>query len=140
MNSKTIETLILTTVSTLVLTLAILFSMTPTTTSGADSGITAPDTIQFTSTKKPLKIFNHIGHIEAQNGECVICHHTGDTSLKCLDCHNAENPDVGEVTGSKKVFHGNCVPCHKQVAKDIGKKSKCKDCHKKKKRKKIEGC
>jgi len=101
---------------------------------------TGPDTITFTSKKKPTKEFNHAMHSKAVE-TCSECHHSGNVTDKCLDCHNIDNVDVGKITSVKKVFHGNCIPCHKEMAKELGKRSKCSDCHLKKKRRMVlEGC
>lgn len=103
--------------------------------------VVIPEEIQFPSTKKPMKIFTHLDHSVNLNNDCQVCHHAGKVDAKCLSCHNINNPDVGEIVGSKKTFHGNCMPCHKDLAKENGKKTKCSDCHKKKKRKVVlEGC
>ena len=110
-----------------------------------DSTITYPEKITFDSKKKPMKIFDHKGHIKYLKNDCVECHHTNTVNniavYTCVDCHNIDNPDVGEkYNTSKKTFHGNCVTCHKTIAKEDGRKVKWRDCHKKKKRAKLEGC
>ena len=106
------------------------------------STITCPEKITFDSKKKPMKdAFGHEAHINKLNTGCEVCHHTGDVSEKCVMCHNSKNKEVGkDLNSSKKVFHKNCVTCHKTIAKEDGRKVKCRDCHKKKKRAKLEGC
>lgn len=100
------------------------------------------------SSKKPPSVFPHKLHKEAIS--CGECHHAmvdgkqapyteGMEIQKCEACHN---PEVlgGRKKGKyamdtfKGAAHGNCVVCHKKIAKeDPSKKSlkSCKTCHKK---------
>ncbi len=94
---------------------------------------------------------------------CKNCHHTlrgppknPKKVEKCSDCHVAEGQPQKTHGGKKArllakkkgegidrktvIFHKRCVECHKAVAKanpEMKKKiGKCKNCHKKKKKKK----
>ncbi len=101
--------------------------------------------------KKPKPaIFPHKLHQDA-GLSCAECHHgmvdgkqvayTEEQEIgKCASCHNSEVL-AGSLSGKNKLDtmkgagHGNCLSCHKQVAKDTGNKAlkKCSTCHPKKK-------
>ncbi len=101
-----------------------------------------------TSKKKPPAIFPHKKH--QATIKCGECHHAmkdGKQALytegmevkKCVSCHNKDTL-AGKKKGKNKLDtfkgagHGNCLDCHKAVArKDTSKKKlkKCKNCHKK---------
>ncbi len=102
-----------------------------------------------TSDKKPPAVFPHKKHQDAYS--CGECHHSmvdgkqgpyteGMAIQKCEECHN---PEVlgGKTKGKHKLdtykgaAHGNCVDCHKKIAKEDASKKKlksCKTCHVKK--------
>ncbi len=100
------------------------------------------------SSKKPPSVFPHIKHQESIT--CGECHHAmvdgkqapyteGMEIQKCEACHN------GDVLGGKKegkyeldtfkgAGHGNCLECHKKIAKEDSSQKKlksCKTCHQK---------
>ena len=98
------------------------------------------------SDKKPPAVFPHKKHQDAYS--CGECHHSmvdgkqgpytdGMAIQKCEECHN---PEVlgGKKKGKHKLdtykgaAHGNCVDCHKKIAKEDSSKKKlksCKTCH-----------
>ncbi len=106
--------------------------------------------------------FPHAKHFLDAGYSCGTCHHekksevngkmvptpmsvekvkalyaAGKSPFQCKTCH-------GDLKKSqyKKLFHKNCLSCHKAM-KAEGKKvpTKCRDCHvKAKKRKALEGC
>lgn len=97
--------------------------------------------------KKPPAVFPHKAHQDAFG--CGDCHHgmsadgaqvpyeDGQEIGKCTSCHNAEKL-AGKTKGKLKLdtykgaAHGNCLECHKAVAKkDESKKDlkKCATCH-----------
>ena len=98
------------------------------------------------SDKKPPAVFPHKTHQEAM--ECGECHHSmvdgkqgpyteGMKIQKCVECHNSEVL-AGKKKGKHKLdtykgaAHGNCVDCHKTIAKEDSSKKKlksCKTCH-----------
>lgn len=100
------------------------------------------------ATKKPPAIFPHKKHQETL--ECGDCHHgikdgkqepytKGMEIKKCDSCHNGDVL-AGITKGKLKLYtfkgagHGNCLGCHKAVAKKDSSKKKlksCKTCHKK---------
>ena len=100
------------------------------------------------STKKAPSVFPHKAHQELM--ECGACHHgmadgkqtpytEGMAIQKCEECHNPEvlggrKKDKLDLDTFKGAGHGNCLECHKEVAKkDDSKKSlkSCKTCHEK---------
>jgi len=110
-------------------------------------------TIVSTTSKKPKKaVFPHKQHQEAF--KCAECHHQmtdgkqapyaeGQEIGKCESCHNKETL-AGKKKGKLKLDtikgagHGNCLACHKEMAKkDAALKAKkidkCSACHPKKK-------
>jgi c(7)-type cytochrome triheme protein len=108
--------------------------------------------------KKPKPAqFPHAKHQETL--KCADCHHgmaddgkkvayaEGQKTEKCATCHNGEKlagktVDVGgkkplKLDTMKGAGHGNCLKCHKEIAKkDETKKDlkKCTTCHPKKKK------
>ncbi|WP_022854214.1 cytochrome c3 family protein [Thermodesulfatator atlanticus] len=107
--------------------------------------------------------FPHAKHFLDAGNSCGTCHHEkkvkvngkmqpvpmtldkakalmaeGKNPFQCKTCHGDLNRKQ-----YKKLFHKNCLTCHKEVKKS-GKKvpTKCRECHikPKKKRKMIEGC
>ena len=98
------------------------------------------------STKKPPSVFPHKAHQDVL--KCGDCHHgmadgkqipyvDGQEVKKCESCHN---PEIlgGKTKGKNKLDtfkgagHGNCLDCHKEIAKkDDSKKNlkSCKTCH-----------
>jgi hypothetical protein len=84
-----------------------------------------------TKMKGPVT-FNHKAHSSAI--ACTKCHHTwkqeaSKTPQKCAECHKAA--DTGE-KGLKKVYHKNCIDCHKDLQKQgkkTGPTTKCSECH-----------
>lgn len=109
-------------------------------------------TLETEGSKKPKPaIFPHKAHQDAL--KCGDCHHgmtadgkqapyeEGQEIGKCVSCHNSEKL-AGKTKGKLKLdtfkgaAHGNCLECHKEVAKkDAAKKDlkKCSTCHPKKK-------
>lgn len=100
------------------------------------------------ATKKPPVVFPHKQHQDAF--ACGDCHHAmkdgkqapytdGMAIEKCEFCHNKDKL-AGKTKGKNKLDtfrgagHGNCLDCHKDVAKkDKSQKKlkKCKSCHQK---------
>lgn len=100
------------------------------------------------SSKKDPVVFPHLKHQETLS--CGECHHamvdgkqeayTEDMEIqKCESCHN---PEIlgGKKEGKYKLDtfkgagHGNCLVCHKKIAKEDSSKKKlksCKTCHQK---------
>jgi hypothetical protein len=76
--------------------------------------------------------FNHKAHAAAT--DCTKCHHTwkkeaSKTPQMCAECHKAA--DTSD-KGLKKVFHKQCIDCHKDLQKQgkkTGPTTKCSDCH-----------
>ena len=100
------------------------------------------------SSKKDPAIFPHIKHQETL--ACGECHHAmvdgkqapyteGMEIQKCESCHNSEilggkKEGKYELDNFKGAGHGNCLECHKKIAKDDSSKKKlksCKTCHQK---------
>lgn len=101
------------------------------------------------SNKKPPSVFPHAKHHEIMG--CGECHHSmvdgkkgpyteGMAIQKCEECHNSKVL-AGKTKGKNKLdtfkgaAHGNCVDCHKKIAKEDESKKKlksCKTCHVKK--------
>lgn len=109
-------------------------------------------TMVYDKSKKPKPaIFPHKKHQEAF--KCGECHHgmadgkrtdyaEGMEIQKCETCHTGDTL-AGKKLGKLKLDtikgagHGNCLACHKELAKaDPGKKElkKCSTCHPKKKK------
>ncbi len=110
-----------------------------------------PDELTFTSSdtdkKQPPAFLPHKVHQEAY--ECGECHHgmsddgkqvaytEGMEIKKCEECHNSEvlgGRKVGkyDMDDLKDVGHGNCLECHRTVAKEDSSKKmlrSCKTCH-----------
>ncbi|BCL60973.1 hypothetical protein DGMP_16660 [Desulfomarina profundi] len=120
-------------------------------TAGTDTG-PAELTIVSTHSKKPKPaLFPHKKHQD--KFKCAECHHgikdgkqvpyaEGMEIKKCDNCHNK---DVlkGKKKGKLKLDtikgagHGNCLACHKAMAKKdkkLKKITKCSNCHPKKKK------
>jgi hypothetical protein len=98
------------------------------------------------ATKKPPAVFPHKKHQDSI--ECGECHHgikdgkqdPYSETLEIKKCESCHNSDVlaGKTKGKLKLDtfkgagHGNCLACHKAVAKkDVSKKKlkSCKTCH-----------
>lgn len=81
--------------------------------------------------KNPVT-FNHKVH--AAGIECTKCHHEwkkeeSKSPKKCATCHKAD--DTGE-KGLKRIYHKNCIDCHKELEKQgkaTGPTTKCSGCH-----------
>jgi len=106
-----------------------------------------PDQLTLTSKvsdKKPPVIFSHKMHQEAY--ECGDCHHgmsddgkqvpytEGMEIKKCEECHNADvlgGRKVGkyDMDDFKGAGHGNCLECHREVAKEDSSKKKLRSCN-----------
>jgi len=121
--------------------------------SGADAGPADITIVSQTSKKPKAAIFPHKAHQD--KFECAQCHHgmadgkqvayvEGQDIGKCDSCHNKEDL-AGKKSGKLKLDtikgagHGNCLACHKAMAKkdaDLKAKKidKCKTCHPKKKK------
>jgi hypothetical protein len=67
--------------------------------------------------KKSGVPFPHKKHQELGE-DCYSCHHKGLQDPTCRTCHD-------EVKDAKKIYHKNCISCHKE--NDIP--AKCDDCH-----------
>ena len=114
----------------------------------ADPG-PADITIEGDAKKPKPAVFPHKAHQDKLS--CGDCHHgmdadgkqvpytDGQEIGKCVDCHNTEKL-AGKTKGKLKLdtfkgaAHGNCLECHKAIAKkDESKKAlkKCSTCHKK---------
>lgn len=98
------------------------------------------------ASKKPPAVFPHAKHQETL--KCGECHHgskdgkqepyaEGMEIKKCESCHNSKDL-AGKTKGKLKLDtfkgagHGNCLECHKAVAKADASKKKlksCKTCH-----------
>ena len=110
-------------------------------------------TIVSSTSKKPKPaVFPHKKHQETL--KCAECHHSnadgkqvaykeGQKIEKCESCHN-KDVLAGKTKGKLKLDtikgagHGNCLACHKEMAKKDPalkerKIDKCKACHPKKK-------
>lgn len=81
--------------------------------------------------KNPVT-FNHKAHAAA--AACTECHHEwkkeeSKAPKKCAECHKAT--DTSE-KGLKKIYHKNCIDCHKDLqkkGKKTGPTTKCSECH-----------
>ncbi len=114
----------------------------------SDAGPAELKLVSSDASKKPPAVFPHKTHQDTL--KCGECHHgmkdgkqvayaDGMEIKKCESCHNKDLMD-GKKKGKLKLYtfkgaaHGNCLDCHKAVAKkDKAKKAlkKCKTCHKK---------
>ncbi len=112
----------------------------------SDPGPTDIKLVSSDTQKKPPAVFPHKKHQDTV--KCGECHHAmidgkqapyteGMEINKCESCHN---PKVlaGKTKGKLKLFtfkgagHGNCLDCHKAIAKKDASKKKlksCKTCH-----------
>lgn len=117
----------------------------------ADKGPAEITLVGAKSAKPKPAIFPHAAHQEVL--KCGDCHHgmadgkqvaytEGQEIGKCESCHNKEVL-AGKTKGKLKLDtikgagHGNCLECHKEMAKkDESKKAlkSCKTCHPKKKK------
>jgi hypothetical protein len=98
------------------------------------------------SSKKPPSVFPHLKHQESIT--CGECHHAmvdgkkapyteGMAIEKCESCHNSETlggkkEGKYELDTFKGAAHGNCLECHKKIAKEDSSQKKlksCKTCH-----------
>lgn len=121
--------------------------------SAADMGPAEMELVSADSKKPKPAIFPHKQHQDAIS--CGECHHgmaedgsqvaytEGAAIAKCDSCHNPEKM-AGKTKGKLKLDtpkgwgHGNCLDCHKSLAKenaDLKAKgiAKCGTCHPKKK-------
>ncbi len=114
----------------------------------SDSGPAELKLVSSDASKKPPAVFPHKAHQDTL--KCGDCHHDmkdgkqvaytdGMEIKKCESCHN-KDVLAGKKKGKLKLdtfkgaAHGNCLDCHKAVAKkDAAKKAlkSCKTCHKK---------
>lgn len=119
-----------------------------------DNGPAEITIVSSTSKKPKPAVFPHKMHQETLKLKCAECHHQnadgkqvayeeGQKVEKCESCHN-KDVLAGKVKGKLKLDtikgagHGNCLACHKEMAKkDPALKAKkigsCKACHPKKK-------
>ncbi|MBW1678582.1 MAG: hypothetical protein JRJ08_00310 [Deltaproteobacteria bacterium] len=72
--------------------------------------------------------YSHNLHVEFSDGDCGICHHTGDMS-SCRDCHSDKDED--ESSSFRNAAHSSCINCHLEY--EAGPSS-CKGCHSETKR------
>jgi len=79
-----------------------------------------------TGHRLPQIQFNHRGHVEEYNTECINCHHMGSTG-KCSSCHKKK--DEGSVVNLKAAFHQQCHECHRRTAGP----QDCHSCHRERK-------
>ena len=98
------------------------------------------------SSKKAPSAFPHVAHQGFMT--CGECHHAmidgkqapyqdGMEIQKCEACHNPEvlggkKEGKYELDTFKGAAHGNCLECHKKIAKEDDSKKKlksCKTCH-----------
>jgi predicted CXXCH cytochrome family protein len=127
------KSLVLFVVSTLVLSLAVVVSLSA---EERDKG-PAELTLQTEAAKKPA-LFPHAKHQEKNS--CDTCHHYVDASgnkapcddgsdpiQKCESCHNSSFGNE-ELNSFKKIAHKLCKGCHTKN-KDAGAPTKCAGCH-----------
>ena len=132
------KSLVLLIVSTLVLSLAVVVSLSA---EERDKG-PADITLQTEAAKKPA-IFPHAKHQEKNS--CETCHHytdadgkkapcvdASDPIQKCVTCHNSAI-GIEALNSYKKAGHKLCKDCHKKN-KEAGAPTKCTGCHPKKKK------
>ncbi|THB65346.1 MAG: acidic cytochrome c3 [Desulfovibrio sp.] len=74
--------------------------------------------------ERPVCQFTHLNHEEYAEGDCDVCHHTGDYGL-CSDCHDpmVGDEDMPPLTES---FHMQCKGCHEEAG--AGPLT-CGECH-----------
>ena len=119
-----------------------------------DTGPAEITIVSSTSKKPKPAVFPHKMHQETLKLKCAECHHSnadgkqvayeeGQKIEKCESCHN-KDVLAGKLKGKLKLDtikgagHGNCLACHKEMAKKdpalkAKKIDKCKACHPKKK-------
>jgi hypothetical protein len=118
----------------------------------SDPGPADIELVSANSKKPKPAVFPHKKHQDAFG--CGECHHgmaedgsqvpyaDGQAIGKCDDCHNSDKM-AGKTKGKLKLDtpkgwgHGNCLDCHKKMAKDDGDLkakgiAKCATCHPKK--------
>ncbi len=78
--------------------------------------------LEKTGHRLPQIQFNHKGHVEEYNTECIDCHHLGSMA-KCSSCHGKK--DEGAVINLKAAFHQQCHECHRSTSGPLG----CNSCH-----------
>jgi len=78
--------------------------------------------LEKTGHRLPQIQFNHKGHVEEYNTECIDCHHKGSTE-KCSACHKKK--DAGAVINLKASFHQQCHECHRRTEGPLA----CHKCH-----------
>lgn len=78
--------------------------------------------LEKTGHRLPQIQFNHKGHVEEYNTECVDCHHMGSMA-RCSSCHGKK--DQGAVINLKAAFHQQCHECHRRTSGPQG----CHSCH-----------
>ncbi len=121
---------------------------------GADPGPADIKMVSEKSKKPKVALFPHKAHQD--KFECAQCHHgmaddgkqvpyvDGQEIGKCDSCHNKDKL-AGKLKGKLKLDtikgagHGNCLACHKEMAKKDPalkekKIDKCAACHPKKKK------
>ncbi len=84
--------------------------------------------LEKTGHRLPQIQFNHKGHVEEYNTECIDCHHMGSMA-KCSSCHKKK--DEGSVINLKAAFHQQCHECHRHTAGPQG----CHSCHREREQK-----
>lgn len=126
-----------------------------------DAGPAEIEMIDADSKKPKLALFPHKKHQDPEadgglNIACGECHHgmaegkqvayaEGQKMQKCIECHKADTALAGKTKGKLKLDtikgagHGNCLACHKEMAKKDAalkekKIDKCATCHPKKKK------
>lgn len=108
----------------------------------SDQGPESITLISSDSSKKDPAVFPHKKHQEEIS--CAECHHAmvdGKQApfseemevKKCESCHNAEvlggkKEGKYELDNFKGAGHGNCLECHKKIAKEDSSKKKLKSC------------
>ncbi len=78
--------------------------------------------LEKTGHRLPQIQFNHKGHVEEYNTECIDCHHLGSTE-KCSACHKKK--DSGAIINLKASFHQQCHECHRRTEGPLA----CHKCH-----------
>lgn len=82
--------------------------------------------LEKTGHRLPQIQFNHKGHVEEYNTECIDCHHMGSTE-KCSACHKKK--DNGAIINIKASFHQQCHECHRRTQGPLA----CHNCHRERK-------
>ncbi len=118
----------------------------------AEKGPAEINMIDEAAPKPKLAVFPHAAH--QKELKCAECHHGQDDAgkqiayvdgqeiKKCATCHTGDMLKDGDnkvkgKTAMQRAGHGNCLKCHKEIAKkDAEKKAmkKCTTCHPKKKK------